>query len=355
MGQGQRRCRGAERAGVGQGPHGDPVVERPGVAELERAHEVLGERAARRERPLAHRVDLGAIEAGAELVGADVEAVGVSADERLVAEARAARVRRRAVEPVIGGVEAVHPPGSGRVAGRRDRDQLERAAGAGRAGVLHQLGQEEPVRLHVVDALGIRDELPGDTGAAVDLGRQGEELAQSRRAVERVALGVVDGHRVVDGRDHVAVADAERLVGRLEAELGVRVHLGTGEALVTVAQCVEAASARVACGDLVRPRVGGGGRNAGAASGAVRGVFREVLARIGLDGVRAPTGRARPRGRRECRGAELVDGQAHALTRVRPRGRGDRRRQPGGGKGERDERCRSETVRARTPVRLLHV
>ena len=62
---------------------------------------------------LRHRIDLRAVEAAnkaRELIRGDEEAVSVRADQRLIAEAWAVRIARRAVQAVIGGVDGVEEP-----------------------------------------------------------------------------------------------------------------------------------------------------------------------------------------------------------------------------------------------------
>ena len=86
------------------------------------------------EESIRHLVDLGAIEninssKNIELVGADVDAVLISPQERLITETRAARVARRAESPVVRGIDRVDEVGTPRVAGLAYRKKKIAAQG----------------------------------------------------------------------------------------------------------------------------------------------------------------------------------------------------------------------------------
>src|SRR5690242_10599294 len=183
--QAEVRRAAVERGRVGQRPGSDAVIQR--AEEVQRAQEVFGaaagalEGAARRrgsgldgvpdaagirrgdvladvdrgdgvgdvsagrrvhQRGLRHGVELRAVEAvleEGELVGGDVEAIGVGADERLVAEAGAAGMAGHCAV-AVGGVNAENVERASRVSGLADADEHARVAGE-RAG--HRILAEE--------------------------------------------------------------------------------------------------------------------------------------------------------------------------------------------------------------------
>ena len=180
---------GVDRGGIGGCPDGNAIIE--SAKELEGAQEVLrsvvdacvaaarrdrrrlhavrdafGERPALQDvlrigsascfhRQLIDRVDLGAIEASLEqreLVGRDPERVCVGADERLVSEARTARVGRCAVRAVVGDVDIVQIETSEWVRAGADRNEHARVReipSSRRIQIDLQLGDEPAIRLPV--------------------------------------------------------------------------------------------------------------------------------------------------------------------------------------------------------------
>ena len=182
------------------------------------------------ETLLAHRVDLRSVEIAAErsevvLGRADVEPVLVGADQRLVTEARAIRVR-----PVCR-VDPVDEVAAERLAGGADRDvdegrRLERTGD----GVLgdDQDRMEPTLRVGIEVALGVGDERSVGPRGSIDGRRQAVELRDRDGVRELLAGRIVEDERVVHGLNDLRterrvvrthVADAQALVRRLQAEL----------------------------------------------------------------------------------------------------------------------------------------
>src|SRR5258708_5111299 len=203
------------------------------------------------ERLLGYRVDLGPVEgeAGAQpvLVGRDVEAIRIGADQGLIAEARAVGMRWRAVAPVIGGVDAEQVPAPGRVGALADRDLQVGGRHEVRGRRVEpnlQGGHEPPLIGRVEVALRIGHEVSEHRWIATGKRRnQVEELVQGCGGAERATRTVEHAEGVVDRLENESVADAQPLVRRFEAELRVQVLVRTGAPLVAMIQAVEAAKA----------------------------------------------------------------------------------------------------------------
>ena len=140
------------------------------------------------EPSLRDGVDLRAVEAigKPELIGADEEAVGIGADERLITETWAVGMAGSAVAAIVGGIDGERSPGARRVRGLADRDQC---MGGGLKGTTCGINtdvehcQEPVLRGRIEVALGIRCKVSENgRSAANDLWRKSKELVEGRRA-----------------------------------------------------------------------------------------------------------------------------------------------------------------------------
>ncbi len=245
-----------------RGPDGEAGLRRAGLARsVDHARRVDVNDVHRRgpggELGLRQRIDLRAAEAVAAprvCVGGQVDAVRISSDVRVVAQVRAG-IGTTGVGAVVGHIDPVDVPRPGRVGRRTDR-QVKVVDGRERTRRRHDLerehDEEEALRRRVVDARRVGDELAADAGRSVDRGRVAVERVQvdgvvhvARESADDIGRGVVrklrlsrgveDVQDVVDGLDHVAVADAQRLVRRLDRELVAAARI----ALLVVVETLE--------------------------------------------------------------------------------------------------------------------
>ena len=256
----------------------------------------------------------------------------------------------RPVAAVIGGIELEHRPAAGRVAAlaHGDVDVRRPNIAASRRHIEGEHGQEPPVGLRVVQAARVGQERTVHSRGPVDRRRIAEERVQRLGAGQHVTAGIVRGEDVVDGLHDVAVAHAEPLVRRLEAELVPAAR----RARIVVADAVEPEDAAVGPRDRLRRRV----RNPGRPDGQ-RGVdlrLHGALQRIGLRNLgpgiahRAGTGRLR----NDCRGrARLERDQRVPGVARRPAGRGSGRYEGGNEHGRRDNSAKCPSS-ARSMPRL---
>jgi hypothetical protein len=225
---------GARRLGR---PQREAVAPGVGAGGVELGDQDVGVAAG--QRALGERVHLGAVVLRAEervFVRRQVEALGVDPDVRVVADARAVGVDRRAVAAVVGHVHPVEVPGLPRVGGHRDVEVVVAGQRPGRGGLQGEHDQEEPVGRRVVQAGRVGELGPVDAGGPVDRGRVAEEGVEVDDAGLPAAVGVEDAERVVHRLHDVPVAHAEGLVRRFDAELVAVV----GGPLVDVVEAVEA-------------------------------------------------------------------------------------------------------------------
>src|SRR6185295_19997655 len=111
-----------------------------------------------------------------------------------------------------------------------------KGAGGGNDGELHR-GQDPPIGSVIEVALRIGGEVAkGDRRSSLELRCQPEELVQGYRAGEDSTSAVSHADGGVHRLKNKPVPDAQRLVGRLKAELGVRVVEGASEALVEMVE-----------------------------------------------------------------------------------------------------------------------
>ena len=244
------------------------------------------------ERALADRVDLRAVELvpeSRELVRRDVDAVLVGAEQRLIAEARAAGIVRHHIprtvvrrSAVVGDVHREDLPvarARRRRRGLGDGDQHVRAA-VEELAVRRERELEnrhhEPLRGRVVVALRVGQERPerGRIDASVDLVLAGVEHRQRGRPARPVSRSRVDRERGVDRLDHQAAARAEALVGRRVARLVAVV----GIPVVLERDAGEPERAGVRCRH--RRRVSGDYSRRIRMAGRVRNVTVGLLARL---------------------------------------------------------------------------
>ena len=267
---------GLQRVGVGERPYRDPVVG--DAEEFEGTHEVLDalhpvrravvarlvrrshrrlhgipdainvrrrycagvdirhgrQRAGRvaccgRKLLLRDAIDLRTIEATREqrkLVRRDVQAVVVRPDQRLIGEARAVRVGRRAVRAIVGRVDAEYLEPVQRIARLADRDEDRCRAERGSTQGIHDLFEdrdEEPLGVVVVQTLGIAGERAANRRGhrAIDrVGKAKKRVESSDRTGNPlVGRGIPQSDHEIDRLEHVAVTDAQALVGWLDAEI----------------------------------------------------------------------------------------------------------------------------------------
>src|SRR5581483_8113309 len=101
-------------------------------------------------------------------------------------------------------------------------------------------GYEPALKLRVVIGAWIASEVTITAIGAVDLRLEAEELVECRRALlERAGVGVVNGERCVHGLENESIADSQRFIRGLGAELRVRVDACSGESLIAMRESVE--------------------------------------------------------------------------------------------------------------------
>ena len=237
------------------------------------------------EGRLRERVDLRSVKVVAEkrvLVGRDVDAVGVNAKVRVVADARVGIGRHRgltvrcnsgaavvwsSVVAVVLSLHAVDRPAPGRAGRIADCKVDVVGAGevtAGREDIQGEHHGKPSVGVLVVKAARVRHERPDVASRAVELRRIAEEGVQVFDACQRRSCRRVDGHHVIDDLHDDAVARAQALVRRFQRELVAAV----GEALLPVVESVKRAQHRKGPG--ARHTLTGGDGNHSDARGSVR-------------------------------------------------------------------------------------
>src|SRR5579859_5581030 len=192
---------------------------------------------------LGDSIDLGAVESigkERELIGGDVETILISANERLVAKARAIRMAWRAVVAVVRCINGEEGPHAIRIASLGDGNQCM-GTHAWR-GVYLKDGQEPAICAGIKVALRVAQEWAASAGGAINRKGQAEESIERRWAAHHRVVGcAIHRNDIIDRLDHKIAAYAETLVRWLQAE---RVA-ATGGAGIKMIEAIEAGGARI--------------------------------------------------------------------------------------------------------------